>query len=276
MPAWTLQAAIDPLTIFFVLTTMLSVGLDLSFDEILASLKQRRLLSRALLANLVLVPLFAAGLVRAVPMETGYVVGILLIAIAPGAPFGPKFAEISKSDIAFASGLMAVLGLLSVITIPLSVTALMPGDVAVDPIAIGRMILLAQLVPLVVGLVTQARSRLLAARLSTPLQRLSTYSLLLLISLLVATNFDELVGLVGTGTIAISVLVVGGSLLLGYGFGGPARPTREVLATTTAARTAAVALLIATTFSSQRVLTVIVAFSLVSVGMSGIIAGKWR
>ncbi|OIB58637.1 bile acid:sodium symporter family protein [Natrialba sp. SSL1] len=270
-------AVIDSLTIFFVLTTMLSMGLELTLEEIRASLEQRRLLARALVANLVLVPLLAFGLVLAVPMRTEYAIGLLLIAIAPGAPFGPKLAELSRSDLAFASGLMAILGIVSVISIPLSVSVLMPAGVAVDPVAIAEMVIVAQLVPLLLGLGVNARSAGLATRLYPPVQRLSTLSLLLLIALLVVINGEELLGLVGTGTLFVSIVVVGSSLLLGYAFGGPARTTREVLATTTAARNAAIALLIATaSFSNPSVLTMIVAFSLISLVMSVLLAGEWR
>jgi BASS family bile acid:Na+ symporter len=50
-----------------------------------------------------------------------------------------------------------------------------------------------------------------------------------------------------------------------------------VLATTTAARNAAIALFIATTgFSDPNVLTTVLAFSFIGVVGSGLIAGVWR
>ncbi|WP_248898374.1 hypothetical protein [Haloplanus halobius] len=83
----TVTAVIDFVTGVFVLATMLSMGLALTTDEILISLGQRWLLAKSLLVNLVLVPLLAFVFVLIVPMETGHVVGLLLIAMAPGAPF---------------------------------------------------------------------------------------------------------------------------------------------------------------------------------------------
>jgi hypothetical protein len=59
--------------------------------------------------------------------------------------------------------------------------------------------------------------------------------------------------------------------------GGPIRKQREVLATTTAARNAAVALFIATGgFSNPNVLAVVPGFSFVSVVGAGILASAWR
>lgn len=272
----TVTAVVDFVTVVFVLATMLSMGLALTTDEILASLGHHRLMAKSLLVNLVLVPLLAFAFVLVVPMETGHVVGLLLIAMAPGAPFGPKLAEISHSDVAFASGLMAVLGVVSVATIPATVALLMPGDVAADPVGIARIVVLTQLVPLVGGLAVRARYRSVATRLHSPVQKLSTFLLVLLVVLLTVVYAGEMRRLVGTGTLLISTAVVGGSLLLGYALGGPARSTREVLATTTAARNVAIALLIATTsFPEPAVLTIIVAFGLLSLVVSGPVASVW-
>ncbi len=277
MDAVTVGTVIDVVTIVFVLATMLSMGLELTLEEILSSIRRRRLLGRALLANIVIVPILAFALVLTVPMETEYAIGLLLIAIAPGAPFGPKLAELSKSNIAFASGLMAVLGIVSVVTIPLSAAVLMPADVSIDPLEIAWMVVVAQLVPLLVGLGMNARYRFVASQLSSPVQRLSSYSLFVLIALLIADNATELLGLVGTGTLFVSLVVIVASLLLGYVSGGPASGTREALATTTASRNAAIALLIATTsFDDSSVLTMVVAFSLVGVVASALLAGRWR
>ncbi|WP_058365286.1 bile acid:sodium symporter family protein [Haloparvum sedimenti] len=271
------QAVVEAVTTVFVLSTMFSMGVKLSVDRIVDALRDRRLLTNALAVNLVAVPLLAALLVRAVPVETGFAAGIVLLAVSPGAPFGPKLAELSDSDVAFASGLMAILCLLSVVTIPVSLWLLLPGDAAVDPVAIGRMVLNIQLVPLLLGLGMSFVVPSLAARLHPPVQRLSDYTFAGLIVLLVVVYSDSLASLVGTGTLGLSTVAVGASLLFGYGLGGPARATREVLATTTAARNAAIALFIATTgFSDPNVLTAVLAFSFIGVVWSALLAGVWR
>jgi BASS family bile acid:Na+ symporter len=85
-----------------------------------------------------------------------------------------------------------------------------------------------------------------------------------------------MIALVGTGTLFISALIVAASLLFGYSLGGSSRNKREVLATTTAARKAAIALFIATTsFSDPNVLTMVLAFSFIGVVESAGIASIW-
>ncbi|ELY55872.1 bile acid:sodium symporter family protein [Natronolimnohabitans innermongolicus] len=271
------DAIVDAATTVFVLSTMLAMGLELAPAQLVNALRRRRLLAKSLLVNLVLVPLVAYAIVRLIPMSTGHAVGILLIAMAPGAPFGPKIAEISESDIAFASGLMAVLGILSVVSVPVTAALLIPGDVTADPLGIAQLVVAVQLVPLVAGLAIDVRYRAVSDRLYPPIQRLSDYSFAFLLVLLVVVYADDMLRLVGTGTLLASSLIVVAALLAGYVLGGPTRTTREVLATTTAARNAALALFIATTsFSDPTVLTMVLAFSFIGVFVPVAVAGAWR
>ncbi|MDG5818136.1 bile acid:sodium symporter [Natronococcus sp. A-GB7] len=273
----SVETVVEVATTIFVLSTMFSIGMELSLGQLLAALRRRRLMTKSLVVNLVAVPVLAYLLVRPLPVEAGYAAGIVLIAVAPGAPFGPKFAELSNSNIEFASGLMAVLGIISVVTIPASLALLLPGNVAVDPLAIGWMVFGIQLLPLLAGMGLDLRFPSATNRLYPPVQRLSDLSFLLLIVLLLAAYSNEMLALVGTGTLFISAVVIAASLVLGYALGGPGRNTREVLATTTAARNAAIALFIATTsFSDPDVLMVVLAFSFVGVVLSGLLAGAWR
>ncbi|WP_049892395.1 bile acid:sodium symporter family protein [Natronococcus amylolyticus] len=277
MIAVSVETAVEVATTIFVLTTMFSIGMELSLGQLLAALRKRRLMAKSLVVNLVAIPVLAYLLVRPLSVEAGYAAGIVLIAVAPGAPFGPKFAEIANGDIEFASGLMAVLGIVSVVTIPVSLALLLPGTVAVDPLAIGWMIFGIQLLPLLAGMGLDFRYSAVTNWLYPPVQRLSDLSFLFLLVLLLAAYSNEMLSLISTGTLFISVVIIAGSLLLGYVLGGPGRNTREVLATTTAARNAAIALFIATTsFSDPDVLMVVLAFSFIGVVLSGLLAGKWR
>lgn len=264
-------------TTVFVLSTMLAVGLDLSIGQLRKAMGRRRLMTKSLLVNLIIIPSLAYLLVRSIPMVPSYAAGVVLLAVSPGAPFGPKLAEISDSDLAFASGLMVILAVVSVVTIPVSLAFLLPGNVSVDPVAIAQLVFGVQLVPLLLGFAVTYLSPPASDALSLPVQRLSDYSFVLLIIVLFVVYVDDMVALVGTGTLFVSSVIVAGSLVAGYVFGGPARSTRDVLATTTAARNAAIALFVATAgFSDSSVLTVVLTFSFLSVVASALLATIWR
>ena len=134
----TINSVVDLMTNVFVLSTMFSIGLELTVSQIVAPLRQRPLMSKALLVNVMLVPLLAITLIISVSIEPGYATGLLIIAIAPGAPFGPKLAEIAEGDVPFATSLMAILTVVSVVTIPVTVALFLPSGVSVNPLGIAR------------------------------------------------------------------------------------------------------------------------------------------
>jgi BASS family bile acid:Na+ symporter len=179
--------------------------------------------------------------------------------------------------VALASGLILVLGVVSIVTIPVSLALMLPGAAVVDPAGIGRLVFVVQFVPLLVGFAVTRVSSSAGNALYAPVQRLSDYSFGLPIVVLFAVYAGDMAALVGTGALLVAGVIVAASLLLGYAFGGPARSTREVLATTTAARNAAVALFIATSgFSDPGVLTAVLAFSTLGVVASALLAVVWR
>ncbi len=273
----SVDAVVEVVTAGFVLSTMFSMGLQLSVPRLFNALRDRQLVTRSLVVNLVAVPVVAFLLIRTVPVSPAYATGCLLLAVSPGAPFGPKFAEISDGDIAFASGLMVIRCLLSVVTIPVSLVALAPGRVVVDPVAIGWMVLRIQIAPLLAGLALSHVYTSIGRRLTPAIQRVSDVTFAGLIVLVVVAYDGELLSLVGTGALAISTVAVAASLALGYALGGPKPAHREVLATTTTARNAAIALFIATAgFSDPDVLAIVIGFSFVCVLGAGALASVWR
>ena len=166
----------------FVLSSMLSMGLSLTVGQILAPLRNYRLVVFGLLANFVLVPLAAVGIARLFRLDEPLGIALLLLGTASGAPFLPLLARISKGNMAFSVGLMVVLMVMTVGYMPLVLPVFLEG-VTVDPIKIGSSLVFLMMLPLAVGLLVKARVSGLAARIQPFLGRLSTLSLALLISL---------------------------------------------------------------------------------------------
>ena len=68
----------------FIIAAMLSIGLRVTGGEIVAVLKDTRLMAKVFLANLVLVPLLGLLIVKVFTLNVDCQVGILLLALAPG------------------------------------------------------------------------------------------------------------------------------------------------------------------------------------------------
>ena len=249
--------------LLFVVSSMLAVGLGLTISEIVAPLRNVKLVLFALIANFVLMPLAAILISRVLQLDQPLGEGFLLLGAAAGAPFLPKLAGVAKSNLAFAVGLMVLLMVLTVAYMPLVLPLLLKG-VSVDALKIARSLLLLMLLPLGVGLAMRARLPRLAERARPPLNRISGLSLILLIALLLITNIKNVVSLFGTRGLLASVLFLFCGVAIGWLLGGTNLETRGVLSLGTAQRNIAAAILVGgQNFDDPRVLVMVVVVAVI-------------
>jgi bile acid:Na+ symporter, BASS family len=246
----------------FVVSSMLAVGLSLTIRQIVAPLRNGRLVLLALLANFVLMPLGALAIARILRLDQPLGIALLLLGAAAGAPFLPKLAGIAKGNLAFAVGLMVLLMVLTVAYMPLVLPLLLKG-VSVDPMKIARSLVLLMLLPLGAGLAVNARFGNIAARMRAPLNRISTLSLALLVVLLLVTNIQNVISLFGTRGILASILFLLAGAGIGWLLGGPGLETKGVLALATAQRNIAAALVVGGKDFDPKVLVMIVVVAVV-------------
>jgi predicted Na+-dependent transporter len=238
-------------TLAFVVTSMLSMGLSLTVSQILQPLRNPRLVIMALAANFVVVPAVAFALSRIIPLEQDVQIGLLLLGTAAGAPFLPKLAQIAKANIAFAVGLMTMLIIVTIVYLPIVLPLLLPG-VEVDAGKIALTLIVQMLVPLIIGLLVKARYEGAAGELQPVMAQVANISLALLLVLMLAVNFSNVIALFGTGAIIATLLFVAISVVAGYFLGGPATDNKRVLALGTGQRNLAASFLIAgSSFADQ-------------------------
>src|SRR5258707_8093834 len=151
-----LQKATPVAMLVFVLSSMLAMGLGLTVGEIVAPLRNARLVVLSLLVNFVLMPLAALALARVLRLDEPLGVGLLLLGAAAGAPFLPKLTQIAKGNLAFAVALMVLLMVITVGYMPLVLPLLLPG-VSVNPLRIALSLVVTMLLPLGVALAVNAK-----------------------------------------------------------------------------------------------------------------------
>jgi BASS family bile acid:Na+ symporter len=79
----------------FIITSLLFIGLDHSYRDFLAPLKDIRLVILALFINLILIPLTGYLLVSLFALSGAVMIGCILMTSAPGASYSPRIAEIA-------------------------------------------------------------------------------------------------------------------------------------------------------------------------------------
>jgi len=258
----------------FIITSMAGMGFSLTIPQIIAPLRNTRLVLLSLAANFVLVPVLVLLIAWLLPLSEGLRIGLILTGMAAGAPFLPKLAQIARGDMAFTAGLMVLLMVVTVLFLPVVLPFVLVG-VQVDPWEIAKSLILLMLIPLGVALFIRARYEEVALSLIPTMTMAANLSLVVLFVGYFVAYFTDIFGVIGTGGFLAAVLLIAGAVAVGYLLGGPGMGTRKVLALGTGQRNLAAAFAVATSnFSSDPdVLVQILVVSLLGLVLLMVIAG---
>jgi len=228
----------------FVIGSMASMGLSLKMSQIIAPLKNIKLVLLALFANFILVPVVAYIITLIFSMDDSLDIGLILLATAAGAPFLPKLAEVAKGNMAFSVGLMVLLMVVTIIYLPLVLPLLLQG-VEVNPMDIAKSLIVMMLVPLAIGLLVNARYEEIAAKAQPTFTQASNIGLIILTVIGLVLNFQSMLDLVGSRGILAGVIFIIISVVIGYFLGGSQGDVRSVMGLGTGQRNIAAALVVA-------------------------------
>ena len=249
----------------FLLSSMSGIGLGLTLQQIVAPLRNVKLVVFALIANFLLAPLLAVGMARLLRLDEPFALGLLLLGLAAGAPFMPKIVGIAKGDLALSVGLMVLLMVGTTIFLPIALPLLVKG-VQVNPWKIARFLVLLLLLPLIVGLFVKARAASLAARLRPLLEWVSSIALLVMLVLIIALNFQAVLRIFGTGAIAAALLFAVLSALAGWLLGGRDPAQQTVLGLGTGLRNIPAALVVSVqNFKDPNVAVMVIVTTLIGI-----------
>jgi BASS family bile acid:Na+ symporter len=265
-----LESAIKLCTLGGLLAVMLAMGLRAPLEDVLRAVRRTQLLTWALVANFILVPLITVGILRWFEAAPMIAVGFLILAVCPGAPVGPPFAAIAKADVPASLGLMVILAVLSAVLSPALLTLLLgrlgtEGELRIDYLAIVRPLLVTQILPLTCGMLILRQRPKLAAAAAPLLSLVGNLLLLIVVALLIVNEQQSLAAVKWRGWLGM-LLLLAASLAIGWLCGGPELATRKTLALTTASRNAAVGLAIASTnFPGTAALPAVIAYAVLSI-----------
>lgn len=259
---------------------MVTIGLGVSFAELGRVAKDWRLTARALLVNYVFFPAVAVELLLALQADPLVAAGVLIPAVCPGAPFGPPFTAMARGNVVVAVGLMTILAGSSAVLAPLLLRLLLPVtsgglNVQIDAEDLVGTLMIAQFIPLCVGLAIRHRRPDWAARLMRPAAQVSKLLNLTLLGIVLTFQFDLLLDIRARGYAAMCVLVAAG-VASGWLLGGPRRDTRKAMAMVTAVRNVGVSLVIATkAFPGTSAVTAATIFAIFQTVLLALVALAW-
>lgn len=261
-----------------VFLVMFTLGLMLGREQIAAALQRRVVLLAVVFAVLVPVPALAVLAVKLFGLTGPVAVGIVLMAISPGAPVALRRALDAGGDRAFAPTLHLSIVMLAVVTVPLTVAILdwiFAKDFAVTPLHIGRQVFFAQLLPMALGAALRAARPALAARLETPLARIGNL-LLAVMGLAVLVDMPAIVAAAGWAPMVAGVGITLGALAVGAAFAWRDPAVRPAAAIAAAMRNPGLALVIATVNGAPPSVTAAVIGYALGLGLTIVGYLQWR
>lgn len=244
IPEPVLSAAVV-ITLF---TIMSGLGLDITLHDLRWIRERPGAMLRGLLAVLVVAPVIAIAIARTMDVPRAAEIGIALMAISPGAPVSLQRSLAAGAHRAFAPSLQIAAVVAAVVSMPVSIALLdrlYDSTAQIEPWRVAWQVFIAQLLPLMLGIVFRRARPGPATSLQPRVARAGT-GLLVVTVVLVLVDSMQATAAAGSGVLLAIAVVTVAALGVGHLLGGPEPAARTAVAITTAARNPGLALLVAT------------------------------
>lgn len=231
----------------FIIASMLGVGLKVRGDEVLGALKSKGLMTRALLANFVIIPAFGILCARIIPMKPELAMTLVILACAPGGLSALQFLTKAKDEesLSFVGGIAIVISFLAIFISPAMMALALPQEMSLTtPYARAFVFLLVfLLVPLLLGVFMNQRARTIAPKLAKIIALIGTLAFVVVIVMTLSMTKEAKATVGKWGILGMLVFILF-TMAIGWLMGGPRKETRPLLATASSMRFVALGLVI--------------------------------
>jgi len=226
----SIQDVFNIAVVIFTVSNIGAMGLGLNLRETLEDLRSIRVIGLILLWGWVVGPALAWLINGLLPLSAGNAAGLLLISLAPTAPFFPLMVSKARGDMSFAAAFMLVTTIGTVLLLPLMAPRLIQG-LTVDSWSLAKPLLGMVLVPLLIGGAIRAFASNVADKLLPVVKKIGGISLLITLALAVYLYGREMLDTVGSFAPGAQVLFFVAITAISYNIGfGLKQPQRSAMA----------------------------------------------
>lgn len=278
--AFNTDTAIRLLTMTSLGGLLFTVGLRLTWSQIMASLRHCRL-GWILPNNFILAPVLTLAFAHLFQVPTAVAIGMLLLAAAPFAPVVPIFTKMANGDLALAGALTALFPFLSAFLTPVVCEVGMKflpesGPLNFNTLAILLVLVSTITLPLAAGVVFHHYLPVLGRKLLKPFEVLSEATGAVSLTFVTVVEFQTILS-TGWKPLFAMAIVSEFLLLVGYASSGPTPAVRRVVALGTSNRNIALALLVALeSFPGTPMVAAVVANGLLLIFLGLLHVAFWR
>jgi BASS family bile acid:Na+ symporter len=216
----SLEVVFNIVIVVFTVSNLAAMGLELDLREALRTLRSVRAITLILLWGWVVGPTLAWLIIRLSPLTDGHAAGLLLISLAPTAPFFPLMVRKARGDMSFAGAFMLLTILGTVLLLPLLAPLLIKG-LTVDPWSLAKPLLIMVLLPLLIGGAIRVFAPNAAEKLFPVVKKIGGIFLVLALVLTLVLYGRDMLGAVGSFAPGAQVLFFVAITAISYkiGFG---------------------------------------------------------
>lgn len=239
---------------------LLDMGLRLRPQDALRGLRDWRFVLYTLIWGFGLCPLAAYVIAALMPLDHHYGIGLMLLGMAPCAPFLPMLVGRAQGDLGYTAALMALTAIGTVVYMPIVIPLAVQG-LTISPLKIALPLIAVVVLPLAVGMSILQLSASAAERMQPLVKRGTGVATVFVVVLCLVIYGGKLLGLAGTFAIASQLLFFAVITIGPYLFAvGLARSQRVVLSLGMATRNvgAAAAPLLAVPDADQQAVVMVV------------------
>ncbi len=225
-----LGVTFSPLVLIFTVSNLGAMGLQVKMPEVIAALQNKKSLVLIFAWGWVLGPAFGYLLTRTLPLAEPYVIVVLLASLAPCAPFLQQMVGKAGGDMGFASALIPLVAVGTVVFMPLMAPLLIDG-LTISTWALAKPLLLTILLPLLIGAATRHNADAAATRIFPAVKGLALLSTLTTIVWCLVLYGKGMLNTAGELALLSMTLFMVGMAVITYCFGfGMSQAQRSVMA----------------------------------------------
>jgi len=208
------------MVVLFTVSSIGALGLEVNLREALKFLRSVRAIGLILLWGWVVGPALAWLIIRLLPLNEAHAAGLLLISLAPTAPFFPLMVSKARGDMSFAGAFMLVTTLGVVLFLPLLAPLLIEG-LTVNTWPLAKPLLVMVLLPLLIGGAIRVFAPNAAEKLFPVVKKIGVIFLLITLVLTLILYGRDMLGAVGSFAPGAQVLFFVAITAISYkiGFG---------------------------------------------------------
>ncbi len=263
-----------------IVTIVFALGLNARPSDLTYLFRHPALMAKSLLAMIVIMPVAAVLLIKGMGLHGPVAILLVTLSLAPVPPILPRKQIKTGGDSAYAIGLLATVGLVSIVWIPLALELIqrlsgVPLDMPAAKVA--PVVAMTVLGPLAAGILVAALVPGPAGKAQPWVAKLGMLLLVVGALAILVSQWKGMAHLVGNGTLIAFIAFVFIGQAVGHLLGGPDPNDRTVLAMAASSRHPGIAFAIAhLNFPHEKALVAAVLLFLVVNMIASIPYMTWR